>query len=131
MPPPSQPDPIASLLGPSPSALERVAWLRAAVDDCHGDLVQARERHASGAVAALWGRLQALRIELDAACTASDEDELPEDEFLSRLESAAQGMPDQHLEVFVGAYCERYRLHLVDEQGAPVTYGDRPRLIAS
>ncbi len=50
------------------------------------------------------GRLDALRRSL------ADEEELDDDTLAEKLAEQAVDMPDQHLMVFVEAYCDRYAL---------------------
>lgn len=94
--------------------LGREAFLLAHLEDILGDVEDARESSAMTAMSRLQSLALVVRNTLDEcrekSGALSDDEDLPEDEYVRRLEESARGWPDQHLEIIVKVYQERHNL---------------------
>lgn len=70
----------------------------------------AERAHSFQACAALGRMLLLINGRIDALRRSHEEEELDDDTLAEKLAEEAVDMPDQHLMVFVEAYCRRYAL---------------------
>lgn len=97
-----------------PSRLSREAFLEEQLEELLGDVDNARAHSKFTALAQLHRLALTTRKELDDERALKGDkgkpEDMDEDEYLRRLEEAARGWPDQHLEVILKVYQERHNL---------------------